>query len=181
MLVDLGARYVSSAHLGLPLVDMNQATLDLAIRCINYLCQRHHDSSLSSQEVSENVLTGQYSFDAFATRMWFELTCQHLHTVKAPGFSAALMESIKMLWECRRIGELEGNDPINEKDSQSDSQPASEHEFVDDLIPEGVKQEYPLLYHFLRSVSQFRRTSFLYTGEVNQGMSEFCFPYGLRG
>ncbi|KAF3764537.1 hypothetical protein M406DRAFT_330871 [Cryphonectria parasitica EP155] len=65
--------YVTSSHLGAQLIDLNLATMDLAVRCIGYLCQQHHDPDMPPDERSKHVLTGQYSFHAFSTKMWFEL------------------------------------------------------------------------------------------------------------
>lgn len=158
---------------------MNEAILDLTIRCIDYLCQNHHDPLLSDQEVCAKVLTGQYSFDAFASKMWFELSCHYLRSVKPSGISVALVESIQRLWNCRKLPEIqqvievsssEEHYSDNEYNSDSDSEYDREDE-IHDWMPEGMKQHHPLLYNLLRRVYHFRRSSFLYTGEADLGMS----------
>lgn len=151
---------------------MNQATLDLAIRCIDYLCQNHHDPVLSEQEVSSKLLTGQYSFDAFASQMWFELSCQYLRSVKALDVSAALTESIHMLWELRKKEDIhEGNSFVSDEGDSSDVSYVNDNKTDDRRVPETIKHQHPLLHDLLRSVSHFRQSSFVYTGEADHGIS----------
>lgn len=165
-------RYISSPHLGAQLIDINQATLDLAVRCIDYLCQRHHDSTLSSEECSQKVLTGQYSFHSFSTREWFELLCQYLRSTKGvdPGGPAVnLVESIRMMWECRKIQGLQTTSDFLSKDESGwESQTDSEEE----VIFKGLKEKQPLLHQVLCRVFRFRNLSFLSTGKSNQGNIE---------
>jgi hypothetical protein len=128
----------------------------LALRCINYLCQRHHDPDLPSEERYEKVLTGQYSFHPFSIGMWFELVRQYFRLIKASDPSVKLIDSMKMLWESRRTQGLHsilGNE--NENDSEG--------------IFESLKAEQPLLYQVLGRVSRFRNSSFLFTGTTHQG------------
>lgn len=157
----------------MPLIDTNGATLDLAIRCIDYLCQTHHDPLLSDQEVSEKVLTGQYSFDAFASHMWFELSHQYLRSVKTLDGSPALLRSMRVLWECRKLPGLQKViDVTSNEGHQSNIEYQSEAEVVDEWMPDGMKQQHPLLHHLLHRVYHFRRSSFTYTGEADKGISQ---------
>lgn len=163
-------RYVSSPHLGVSPVDANLATLDLATRCIEYLCQHHHDPSLSTQELSKNLLTGQYILDTFASRMWFELSYRYLCSIDKSDPPEALVESLRNLWQCRKTGDLqEGADFAMEEENQCNSQHSDGNELDDDQALDWLKQQHGLLHFLLRRVSRFRRSSFLYTGEEIRG------------
>jgi hypothetical protein len=139
---------------------MNQATLDLAMRCIEYLCQRHHDPDLPAKERSENVFTGQYSFHAFSTRMWFDLVCQYLRSIKAANPSANLIDAIQMLWEARKIQDFY---TVDESEDESEDKSDNEATF------ETLKVKHPLLHQLLCGVSRFRNSSFHFTGKTYQG------------
>lgn len=101
------------------MIDKNQATLDLAMQCINYLCQHHHDLHLPSQEVGEKVLTGQYSFHAFSANMWFELSCQYLRSATMASLSTSFVESLQMLCTSRTIrGSQRGVDVVGQSEKE---------------------------------------------------------------
>ncbi|KAH9217331.1 hypothetical protein DL95DRAFT_494393 [Leptodontidium sp. 2 PMI_412] len=157
--------YISSPHLGAQLIDMNQATLDLAMRCIDYLCQRHHDSDLPAAEISENLSTGQYSFHAFSTLMWFDLICQYVRSVKAANPSANLIAAIQMLWEARKIENIDG---IAGGERGDESEDESEDESANEATFETLKIKHPLLYQLLCRVSRFRNSSFQFTGKTSR-------------
>ncbi|KAI1383676.1 uncharacterized protein F4822DRAFT_84758 [Hypoxylon trugodes] len=149
--------YVSSPHLGAQLASKTQATLDLAMQCIGYLCQRHHNPDLSSKECLEKVTTGQYSFHAFATRMWFDLVRQYFQLTKAENPSPEIIKSLRMLWECRKKQDLHSI-PGDEGDAER------EYEGNSEAIFETLRRQEPFLYRVLNSLSQFRDSSFLFTG-----------------
>ncbi|KUJ17014.1 uncharacterized protein LY89DRAFT_69875 [Mollisia scopiformis] len=149
--------YISSPHLGAQLIDMNQATLDLAMRCIEYICQRHHDPGLTAKERSENVSTGQYSFHAFSTRMWFDLVCQYLRSIKSASPSANLIDVIQMLWEARKI-----------QDFDSTVRGGSEDESDNEATLGTLDVKHPLLHQLLCRTSRFRNSSFQFTGKTNR-------------
>ncbi|KAI0535309.1 hypothetical protein GGR58DRAFT_529608 [Xylaria digitata] len=67
--------------------------------------QKHHDSDLK-EEISHNVCTGQYTFHAFAVRMWLELVCQYLLAIKTEDPSYEIIDSIRRLWKARKIQEI---------------------------------------------------------------------------
>ncbi|RWA07817.1 hypothetical protein EKO27_g7295 [Xylaria grammica] len=73
-IADTYIQYISSPHLGAQLIDTTQATMDLAVRCIGYLCQRHHDSDLTNNEIYD----------------------------KASDPPSTLVGSLQMLWEARK-------------------------------------------------------------------------------
>lgn len=153
---------------------MNQATLDLAMCCINYLCQRHHDPNLPANKRSENVSTGQYSFHSFSTRMWFDLVCQYLGSSKAANSSGNLIDAIQMLWEVRKIQDFD-------RTARGESEDESEDESDDEANFGTLKAKHPLLYQLLCRVSRFRNSSFQFTGETNRGMTTPFMPINPLG
>lgn len=54
-------------------IDPTDATLSLAMCCITYLSQEHHDREIDDEEMAYNLLSGLYRFHEFATTMWLEL------------------------------------------------------------------------------------------------------------
>ena len=153
---------------------MNQATLDLAMSCIDYLCQRHHDADLPAKERSGNVSTGQYSFHAFSTRMWFDLICQYLRSIKTANPSAKLIDAIQMLWEARKIQNFN-------RTTKGESQDESEDESDNEATFGTLKAKYPLLHQLLCRVSQFRNSSFHFTGKTNRGTNTPFMPISPFG
>lgn len=137
--------------------------MDLAIRCIDYLCQRHHDLDLKFEEVSENVLNGQYSFHAFSTQMWFELSCRYLRSAKGASLPPQFVESLQMLRQVRsRPNYQTGANAASEGEAELAS---SQNEV--DFKP--LEQQHPILHQLLREVSRFRTSSFTSTGKSLQG------------
>ncbi|KAJ0108128.1 uncharacterized protein J7T55_007247 [Diaporthe amygdali] len=160
--------YISSAHLGphLQLINTTQATMDLARRCIDYLCQRHHDLDLTSKEVSDKVFSGQYSFHAFSTQMWFELSCQYLSSAVRMDPPPNFVESLQMLWQLRKRRSSQSvTDVSSEAEREVDSHEASESQ----VTFEKLKGARPLLHQLLCEVSRFRTSSFFFTGKSVQG------------
>ncbi|KAJ2998725.1 hypothetical protein NUW58_g234 [Xylaria curta] len=169
----LDAAYVSSPHLGPQLIDISQSTMDLAVCCISYLCQRRYDSDLTEVDICQLVCTGQYVFHAFSTRMWFELVCQYLLATKTGYASHELINFIQMLWKARKTQDSSNTDEdniISESDAESESESDAESE--SDPSFESLKTQQPQVYQILSMVSRFRRQSFMYTGNENQDLQK---------
>lgn len=140
--------------------------MDLAIRCIDYLCQRHHDVDLSPEEVFGKVLTGQYSFHAFSTQMWFELSCQYLRLANGVDPPTKFVESLHKLWAVRKTHSSQtAINIMSNGDREVDSYEVSR----DQIIFEQLKGNQPLLHQLLCEVSRFRNSSFLSTGRSDHG------------
>jgi hypothetical protein len=173
--------YISSPHLKTKLIGIKYATLDLAVQCISYLCQHHHDLDLANEQRLDNVITGQYVFHAFSTRLWFDLVCQYLRLMKREVPSATFVDSLKMLLDCRTIrnlrstyggSEYDGDDD-SEDNSEDDSEDYNESDSVFHDIFAILKTEHPQHHRLLCKVSRFRNSSFLFTGNLNQGTMKF--------
>lgn len=165
---DSHGRYILSTHLGPQLIDTNKATLDLAIRCIDYVCQRHHDVDLSPEEVSNNVLTGQYSFHAFSIKMWFELSCQLLRSTSGPNAPVEFVESLQRLWHTRRARSSQIAEVNTAANLKSDEDVGSYEASKDQIIFNQLKGE-PVLHQLLCDVLRFRNSSAQSTGITDQG------------
>lgn len=142
---------------------MTRATLDLAVRCIEYLCQRHHDPEISGEECSNNVCTGQYVLHAFSTRMWFDLVCQYFRLIKGANPSDTLADSIARLYECRKAQDFS---------IDSENGNTSEDESGNEADPRTRTPDKLLLNQLLWSVSKFRNSSLTLAENSNQSMSE---------
>ncbi|KAK8054923.1 hypothetical protein PG993_000150 [Apiospora rasikravindrae] len=59
-------------------IKLDLAALDLASRCITYLCQPHHDLDLADDQFYEHIANGDYVLDWFASNMWDHLTQYYL-------------------------------------------------------------------------------------------------------
>ncbi|KAF7527346.1 hypothetical protein G7054_g10484 [Neopestalotiopsis clavispora] len=145
--------YIASDHLGLQLINPTQATLDLAICCISYLCQSHHDPDITDGEVTLKASSGQYSFHAFSSKMWFQLICQYLRLVEATGQWNELVQAIQKLRETRG----------SEVTETTEDEELSDVELSEDGF--GIlKEEHPALHELLLRVCLFRQNSYLFTG-----------------
>ncbi|KAK1830451.1 hypothetical protein QBC39DRAFT_354018 [Podospora conica] len=72
--------YISSPRL-VPWLDLGESRLSLAICCIVYLCQQHHDPELSEEAIRKNALEGKYVLHEFATSTWLDM----VEKILAPG------------------------------------------------------------------------------------------------
>ncbi|KAI1179910.1 hypothetical protein F4777DRAFT_404413 [Nemania sp. FL0916] len=157
--------YICSPHLGAEFIDVTRATLDFATRCIDYLCQRHHDPDLTQGEYLEKLCTGQYSFHALSTRMWFELVCQYLELIGSTNPSVELTESVQKLFDIRQR-QIERED-CNDDEDHSRS------------VFEVLRKQHPRLHRGLNEVSRFRDSSYIFTGQANLGTSTIWSPRGI--
>ncbi|KAI0115612.1 hypothetical protein GGR51DRAFT_503565 [Nemania sp. FL0031] len=149
--------YITSPHLGAQIINTTQATMDLARRCIDYLCQRHHDTDLTQDEIFKNVCTGQYVLHAFSIRMWLELVTHYLQAIKVTDLSNELVESIRMLWRVRQKEDISISAEYR-KDEGRDGENAFEI----------YKTQQPQMHQILCTISRFRRSSFLFAGNTSQ-------------
>ncbi|KAI0600874.1 NACHT domain protein [Biscogniauxia sp. FL1348] len=91
-------------------IDINLATLDLALRCATYLCQAHHDLRLDDNEVCHNILTGVYVLDWFATNMWPQLMKNYLNVTRQDEPHPELISHLERLYDLRQNQSMEDDD-----------------------------------------------------------------------
>ncbi|KAL7754599.1 hypothetical protein ACKLNR_002808 [Fusarium oxysporum f. sp. zingiberi] len=83
----------------IPLSDM---ALDLAIRCMLYLCQDHHQPDLTEDEIDANILWGAYRLDYFSSRFWLDLINQYLTLSGSATLPNTLFDQLRILFDTRQ-------------------------------------------------------------------------------
>lgn len=138
------------------------------MRCIGYLCQSHHDLDLPFQDVCKKVLTGQYIFHAFSTKMWFELSCQYLRSATKATLSADFTELLQRLWTFRTTEEFVRAVNLvshgrKEYESQEDGESGVDFKLF--------RRDHPMLHRLLCKVAQVRNSSSVPSLEFSEGTS----------
>lgn len=134
------SRYLFSSRINGSINDAD-ATLSLAMCCIMYLCQGHHDPEILDEEISNNILSGVYRLHDFSMIVWLELVERYACFSGSRTLPNELISLLEMLMHKR------GNDQFDivAKDC---TQPKLEL----------FKSNWPNLHSMLCKVSQFRRT-----------------------
>ncbi|KAI1273970.1 NACHT domain protein [Xylaria sp. FL0933] len=101
-------------------IDLHAATLDLALRCMTYLWQGHHDLNLSDDEIKRNILSGTYTMEWFATNMWPHLAKNYLSSAKHDESQDKLGAGLNVLQIVRTQDQFLGKDDDHEIVSASD-------------------------------------------------------------
>jgi len=74
--------------------------------CIQYLCQRHHDTDLLDEEIHQNVLSGAYRLHEYSATMWLRLVEQYNRLLKSTTLSKDLINLLQVFIEKRSNGEF---------------------------------------------------------------------------
>ncbi|KAK7972207.1 Nacht domain protein [Apiospora saccharicola] len=122
-------------------IQLDLAALDLARRCITYLCQPHHDLDLADDQFYEHIRNGDYALDSFASNMWDNLIQYYLNENDAEEVATeAVAGELEKLLAARR----------------SHASSTIDHDDTSSLY--GAFSEYfPELDNFLRRMKEFRR------------------------
>lgn len=75
--------------------------LDLAIRCMVYMCQDHHDPDLTEDEIDANILWGAYRLHHFSSSFWLGLIHQYLTLSGSKALPDTLVNQLIILLETR--------------------------------------------------------------------------------
>ncbi|KAJ4313612.1 hypothetical protein N0V84_009319 [Fusarium piperis] len=126
------------------LLDM---TLSLAIRCIGYLCQEHHELDFIEEEMEDRILSGAYRFHNFASTYWWRLIKQYLALSKATSLPDSLVDQLQQLHDTRSA---EGYQQGDQK---------ADMEFNTNEAILALKRTQPNLVEMLSSVSEFQNAS----------------------
>ncbi|KAL9621920.1 MAG: hypothetical protein Q9160_003741 [Pyrenula sp. 1 TL-2023] len=116
-------------------IDGPEATLNLAMCCIAYLCQRHHDPQVGDEEINAHAISGAYRFHNFSTNMWLELL-DRTAALLPRRLPDALIDLLSRLSSQR----------CNQRCNSEAKAPSSVH-----------LQEYPEIDQMLSKADQFRR------------------------
>ncbi|RYP91269.1 hypothetical protein DL770_002587 [Monosporascus sp. CRB-9-2] len=117
-----------------------EVTLDLAVTCITYLCQPHHDQECSNEELQENVLSGFYAFHDYSSHIWFDLVLGCISSEEEKKLIPRLTNPLRFLLERRANNEFS-------RSKQVPPQPRLEC----------FKKACPEVYDLLCNVANFRR------------------------
>ncbi|PVH83873.1 hypothetical protein DL98DRAFT_486212 [Cadophora sp. DSE1049] len=88
-------------------LNISDATLSLAMCCIQYLCQRHHDTDLQDDEIHQNILSGAYRLHEYSATMWLELVKLYSRSVKLTDPSKDLIYLLQLFFEKRSNNKFE--------------------------------------------------------------------------
>ena len=146
-------RYIFSPHFT-GHIELSDATLSLATCCIQYLCQRHHDTDLSDDELLNNVLSGIYRLHDYSTTMWIDLVEQYIRLAKLATPPKHLINFLRLLIEKR------SSDRFVHSFVSFDNQTPSQQLF---------KSDYPDVYEMLRNAANFKKKSSEGEYDKNEG------------
>ncbi|KAI1355079.1 NACHT domain protein [Xylaria sp. FL0043] len=123
-------------------IDLNTAALDLALRCMTYLWQGHHDLDLSDDEIKRNILSGTYTMEWFAINMWPHLAKSYLSSAKHDESQDKLGAGLNILQMVRM------QDQSLEKEDHHEILSASDN----------FRKAYPEAYALVIQALRFRQT-----------------------
>ena len=118
--------------------------MDLAKRCIWYLCQTHHDPWIDDDEIQTNITSGDYRLHYYASSTWLELVECYNRMIGGNSHSSELILALGSLSGQRTKWGFDQDSELSEDTYRS--------EF------DGFKKESPELYRFLCQVAHFRRS-----------------------
>ncbi|KAH7305450.1 hypothetical protein B0I35DRAFT_362187 [Stachybotrys elegans] len=127
-------------------IDLTEATLSLAQRCIWYLCQIHHDPWIDDYEIEANIISGDYRLHYYASTTWLELVECYFRLNGRNTVSLELISALNSLyggrtkWEFEQISETELSAVMHRPEL------------------EGFSKEYPELYKFLLHAAYLRES-----------------------
>ncbi|KAF4962504.1 hypothetical protein FSARC_9427 [Fusarium sarcochroum] len=125
-------------------ISLPDMSLDLAMRCITYLCQDHHDPSLTEHGIDDKILWGAYRLHDFSSKFWLHLINQYLALSGATTLPASLIDQLKTLLDTQ----------CSEDYIHTDRDETSLHPAI-----VGLDSQEPVLVEMLRNVVDFQFTS----------------------
>ncbi|WKT45256.1 NACHT nucleoside triphosphatase [Fusarium oxysporum f. sp. vasinfectum] len=78
---------------------LSDMALDLAMRCVVYLCQDHHDPDLDEDKIDTNILWGAYRLHYFSSKFWLDLINQYLTLSGSTTLPSTLVDQLSILFE----------------------------------------------------------------------------------
>ncbi|KAK9774329.1 putative NACHT domain-containing protein [Seiridium cardinale] len=95
-------------------VGTTEATLGLAVSCITYLCQQHHDLATTDEEIRNNLRNGLYVLHDFSTTMWPKLVKSCLDAYGSRGLPDRLIKALESLMATRKNNQYKDESDSNE-------------------------------------------------------------------
>jgi hypothetical protein len=116
-----------------------ESTRNLAMSCITFLCQKHHNPQLLKDEIRENVVNGTYVLHEYAATTWLDLVekCVHLDPTET-----AATDLVHLLEEISTV--------------RSNLTYVAERDESEKLTMRTLKRMHPQLFEMLSKVAQFR-------------------------
>ncbi|RYC87009.1 hypothetical protein BFJ63_vAg10141 [Fusarium oxysporum f. sp. narcissi] len=125
-------------------ITLSEMALDLAIRCVVYMCQGHHDPDLTEDEIDANIIWGAYRLHHFSSSFWLDLIHEYLTLSGSKTIPDTLIDQLRILLETR------SSDHYTETDQRESS-----------LHPAilGLKHQEPALVEMLKGCTEFQTSS----------------------
>ncbi|KAF7118883.1 hypothetical protein CNMCM5793_008519 [Aspergillus hiratsukae] len=136
-------------------INLGHATLDLAVRCITFLSQRHYDVDTLDDDdgFTSLLLDGSYRLHYFAANGWFELVKMYLQVAQNTPLPVQLVQCLNSLMVKRSNYEFAA-----ERDTS-----------IKPAYLQPVETEYADLYEFLLSIAQFHERCSQTWYHINEG------------
>ncbi|RGP72615.1 nacht domain [Fusarium longipes] len=126
-------------------IPLSEMALDLAMRCVVYLCQEHHDPDVTKEEIDANIRWGAYRLHYFSSTFWLELINRYLRLSSSATLPNTLTDQLRELLETRS----------SEDHMQTDQDQDQLHPVINGLLSED-----PALVEMLKSHTAFQKSSF---------------------
>ncbi|RKL31203.1 hypothetical protein BFJ72_g11220 [Fusarium proliferatum] len=125
-------------------ISLSETALDLAIRCLVYMSQDHHDPDLTDDELDANIVWGAYRLHHFSSSFWLDLIYGYLTLSGSKTMPDTLTDQLRILLETRSSDAF----------TQSDQLKGSLHP----AIP-GLESQEPDLIEMLKGCADFQTSS----------------------
>ncbi|RBR14508.1 hypothetical protein FVER53590_03349 [Fusarium verticillioides] len=122
-------------------ISLSNIALDLAIRCLVYMCQDHHDPDLTEDEIEANILWGAYRLHHFSSSFWIDLIHEYLRLSGSETIPDALIDQLRILHETRS----------SDVYTHSDQSKGSLHPAII-----GLEDQEPSLVEMLKGYAEFQ-------------------------
>ncbi|KAF5574950.1 Nacht domain protein [Fusarium subglutinans] len=133
-------------------INLSEMSLDLAIRCMVYMCQNHHDPELTDDEIDANILWGAYRLHHFSSSFWIDLIHQYLTLSGSETIPDSLINQLRILLDTR------SSDHYTQSDQPKDS--------IHSAIL-GLEVQEPSLVGLLKSCTAFKTSSSNSNNRIN--------------
>ncbi|KAF5674658.1 Nacht domain-containing protein [Fusarium circinatum] len=122
-------------------ITLAEMALDLAIRCLVYMCQDHHDPDLTEDEIDANILWGAYRLHHFSSSFWLSLITEYLTLSGSETIPDTLIDHMRELLETRPLHHY----------TQGDQNKGSLHQAI-----LGLGLQEPALVEMLKGCTDFQ-------------------------
>ncbi|MCJ1267692.1 hypothetical protein MMC22_007578 [Lobaria immixta] len=122
-------------------IDYTEATLNLTKCCIWYLCQSHHNAWITDDEITDNIISGDYRLHDYAVTIWLDLVKHYVRLNGSKPLSIELIHALECLMTDRSSSEFAASTDLAGQSHQPDL--------------EKFKNQWPELHTILCHMAQF--------------------------